>query len=73
MFVALKTPASMYDNLNQTPIAAVTIGNDILVFGWRTSIVLCYDTEENVWSEKSCEVVKYLHGFSCVQVPKLNY
>ena len=72
-FVALKTPAPMYGNLFEKLFAAVTIGNEILVFGEKSSIVLCYDTEEKVWSEKSCEVVKYLIGFSCVQVPKLNY
>ena len=72
-FVALKQPGSIYDSLIGSPSAAVTVGNEILIFGGYSSTVLCYDSEEKVWSEKSCEVVKYLNGFSCVQVPKLNY
>ena len=57
-FVALKQPGSLYTELFQCPCSAVIIGNDILVFGEQSSVVLCYDTERNVWCEKSCEITK---------------
>ena len=72
-FVVLKQPGSLYTKLFQCPCSVVAVGNEILLFGDKSSVVLCYDTEENVWCEKSCEITKYIRGYSCVQVPKVEY
>ena len=72
-FVALKSDLTLYKVLLQDPVAALTIGSQILVFGEKSSIVLCYDVFKDEWTEKSCEITKHLVGFSCVKVPQLKY
>ena len=44
----------------------------IYVFQYELSILICFDTDKNEWSEESSEVTKDLHHFSCAKVPFLH-
>ena len=70
-FVAFKPASTSYGEILNVPVAAVAVGFKIYVFGRNSSVVLCYDLENNGWSETSCEATGNLASFSCVKLPQL--
>ena len=50
-------------------IKAMSIGNKIVLFQSRSSLVLFYDVIKDEWSEESCEVTKDLENFACAKLP----
>ena len=63
-FVLLKHPIRF--NHNQ----CVPIGNKIIVFQENRSSIVCYDVDEDKWSEGSSEVTKDLLNFSFTKLPQ---
>ena len=62
-FVTLKSPFIV-------PFSkAINIGNKLFVFHDKQPKVICYDADENKWSEEKCEVTNNLASFSCVKIP----
>ena len=49
----------------------ISIGNKILFLENYQNRVCFYDVDKNEWSEKPCEVAKYLQCFAFVKVPCL--
>ena len=71
-FVDLKPSFAHFDDLLiQDRLMAFTVGKNIFVFFSKSSKVLCYDSEENEWFEKSREATKDLSEFCCVKIPRL--
>ena len=63
-FITLKSPYG-YISLNK----AMSIGNIIVLFLNEKSSTNCYDVEKDEWSDKSCEITKYIDDFSCTKIP----
>ena len=69
-FVAIKLPLNSYMKLMFNPRSAFSVGNRIFVFS-NSSSVLCYDVDQNEWSEQSCGALVNLISYSCVKVPRM--
>ena len=55
------------------PRKAFTIGNKVLIFNpYIRSTVLCYDTNNNTWAEKTYEIVDTIEQFNSIRVPELE-
>ena len=63
MFVAIKAP--IYFDTNN----AFSIGNQIVIIGDDVSSILCYDIDNDKWSEETSEVTKHHRNFSSVKIP----
>ena len=51
-FVAIKSP-----RINAIFLQAVSVGSKIIVAQDDQSVAICYDVDENEWSETTCEVL----------------
>ena len=63
-FVAIKSPQVGY-HLNK----AISIGNKIVAIERDGSSTVCYDVDNDEWSEESSPFSEGLIGFSCVKIP----
>ena len=71
-FTVLKKPVMQdHKKLLIDPVAAFSIGSEILVFGKNSLTVLVFDYETNEWYEKPCEALKTISKFASVKVPYL--
>ena len=69
-FVLLRCP----NDLSYTKIADVaSFANKVLIFSNKKGLVIRYDVENDVWSEKRCKSTKRIEYFSCVKVQKLYH
>ena len=59
-FVAVRFPEIFFE-VFESPVAAA-IGSKIFVFGAETSMVACYDVNENEWSENTCQLTKHIRS-----------
>ena len=53
------------------PVAFISIGNKLAVFGHRRKTILFYDVDKNEWTEEPCEVTSHLDGYCCAKIHKL--
>ena len=64
-FVAIKSRQTNYLCLNK----AISIGSKILAFQNNRPSIVCYDVDNEEWSEESCAVTDDLRYFSCITLP----
>ena len=64
-FVALTPPPFYFLWVNN----AISIKNNIFVFEKYKKRIACYDVDNDEWSEKSCEILKYMNSLACVEIP----
>ena len=69
-FVLLKLPTYYFSRHLDVPIAVISIDNKLVVFQRTKNTCLIYDVENEIWSEKPCEVSRNLLCYSCVKVPQ---
>ena len=50
-----------------------SIENKIVTVGHNSSTVLCYDVENDEWSEETCDVTKEIYCFSSTQIPMMKF
>ena len=62
-FVALKSP---YINAFG-PVQCISAGSKVIIFQNCLPISLCYDVDDNEWSEKSCELTTDISDYCCVK------
>ena len=60
------------NDLRYNEISDVTsVANKIVIFSNRNGLVLYYDVENDVWSEKHCDATQNIKCFYCSKIPKL--
>ena len=64
-FITIKSPD--FNWFSSTRV--YSIENKIFALQENTSKIITYDTNENKWSEDSCEVTKNIYKFSSVKIP----
>ena len=69
-FVLLKSPNDRFTRHLESPLAAISIGNKIIVFIMKKGTSSVYDTENDTWSEEPFEVGRNLFRYSCAKVPQ---
>ena len=63
VFVTLEAP----NCLSRMIVGTALIGNTVLVFQSETKVVLCFNVDNNLWSEESCEATGSICGYSSIK------
>ena len=69
-FSTIQSPTNLWAWVSDR-IGAVSIGNKIVIFGRKESTVMIYDTDKDVWYEKSCDLFKGRSYTSCIRMPQI--
>ena len=68
-FKPLRRLLTFYTNLS----TAIIIANEVYIFGSYSKQVLCYNLENDEWTEKLCPLLRKLENFYCVKIPQINF
>ena len=63
VFIKSNSPLNFFVN-------AISVGNEIIIYGFQTEIILFYDVQKNKWTEKKFKLTKKLSEFCCAKIPQ---